>query len=277
MDSGWKVRVVDSLPGTFHPKLYVGAASFDDATGVSDLSLAIVGSPNLSRGGFISNGECTFWSSAPHSRDSAARAWLGCWTLGSPLTSTKLSDYEKYFALRNRNRQPSDLVTLGIADGMPTAENGKPKKNISPPKKEEKAISETAASVTWAGLQSFTGEYNLQLEFPKEAGLVLKRLIGRPSTDGIVDMICADQQNRSFRYRYYEHNGMFRLNIPNATPLVDWVRENKDGIACVVFDETTNNLRFDIVLPGQVMLDVIDRSLAFGTWGRTSTRLYGWY
>ena len=29
--SGWNVRIVDSLAGTFHPKLYVGADSFDDA------------------------------------------------------------------------------------------------------------------------------------------------------------------------------------------------------------------------------------------------------
>ena len=43
-------------------------------------------------------------------------------------------------------------------------------------KKELKAISEAAASVAWAGLQSFTGEYNLQVEFPKEAGLVLQRI-----------------------------------------------------------------------------------------------------
>jgi HKD family nuclease len=76
MDSGWEVRVVDSLAGTFHPKLYVGAAAFDNGAGVSGPSLAIVGSPNLSHGGFLANGECTFWSTAPHTCDSAARAWF---------------------------------------------------------------------------------------------------------------------------------------------------------------------------------------------------------
>ncbi|MCC7428680.1 MAG: phospholipase D family protein [Alphaproteobacteria bacterium] len=277
MDSGWKVRVVDSLSGTFHPKLYVGAAAFDNAAGLSGLSLAIVGSPNLSRGGFLTNGECCFWSSAPHSRESAARAWLECWNIGTPLTKTKLQDYEKYFALRNRNRLPADLVALGIADSIPKTENGKPKKGVSPPKTEDKAVSETAASVAWAGLQSFTGEYNLQLEFPKEAGLVLRRVFGKPSKDGSVDIICADHQQRKFKYKYYDHNGMFRLNIPNSAPLVDWARANKTGIAYVEHDEESGDLYFEIVPPGQPMMEIVDRSLALGTWGRTTTRLYGWY
>ena len=46
VDCGWNVRIVDNLAGTFHPKLYVGAAGFDDDAGVADLSLAITGSPN---------------------------------------------------------------------------------------------------------------------------------------------------------------------------------------------------------------------------------------
>ena len=65
VDSGWNVRIVDSLAGTFHPKLYVGAASFDDDAGVEDLSLAITGSPNLSHGGFLKNGECVSGARLP--------------------------------------------------------------------------------------------------------------------------------------------------------------------------------------------------------------------
>src|ERR1039458_1789405 len=41
VDSGWDVRVVDTLAGTFHPKLYVGAAGFDNKAGFTGLSLAI--------------------------------------------------------------------------------------------------------------------------------------------------------------------------------------------------------------------------------------------
>ena len=56
VDSGWNVRVVDDLTGTFHPKLYVGGAGFGGPAGVANLSLAIMGSPNISRNGFRRNG-----------------------------------------------------------------------------------------------------------------------------------------------------------------------------------------------------------------------------
>ena len=276
VDSGWNVRIVDNLAGTFHPKLYVGAVSFDD-DGVEDLSLAITGSPNLSHGGFLKNGECVFWSAAPHSSKSAAKAWLDCWNAGVPATAKRLAAYEKLFALRNRFRKPADMVALGIADSLPEKTDGTPKKGVTPPKTEHKAISEAAASVAWAGLQSFTGAYNLQIEFPKEAGLVLLRIFGHLSRDDTIDILCEDGEVRAFKYRFYEDNGMFRLNIPNVTPLVAWVRENKQGIAYVEYSEEQDALYFEILPPGQPMMDIVDRSLALGTWGRTPTRLYGWY
>lgn len=273
--SGWSVRVVDTLAGTFHPKLYVGGQAFDDGAGLTGLSLAITGSANLSHGGFVNNGECTFWSTAPDAHASAAQAWLGCWQTGVPLTTEKLRQYEKYFALRNRNRNPEDLVALGVADGIPEATNeGAPKKGVKAPKGSEQAVTETAASVAWAGLQSFTGDYNLQLEFPKKAALVLRRVLG---AEGSIDMRCTDGQMRTFKYKYYDDNGMFRLNIPNSTPLVDWARENRSGIAYVEHEEEPSGLSFEIVPSGKPLMDVVDRSLALGTWGRTSTRLYGWY
>ena len=277
VDSGWNVRIVDNLAGTFHPKLYVGAAGFDDAAGVVDLSLAITGSPNLSHGGFLKNGECVFWTAAPRSRISAAKAWLDCWNAGVPATAARLATYEKFFALRNRFRKPEDMVTLGVADSLPQKAGGAPKKGVTPPKTEHKAISEEAASVAWAGLQSFTGAYNLQVEFPKEAGLVLLRMFGHLSQDDTIDILCADDEVRTFKYRFYEHNGMFRLNIPNVTPLVAWARKNKQGIAYVEHSEGQGSLYFEILLPGQPMMDIVDRSLMLGTWGRTPTRLYGWY
>jgi len=277
VECGWNVRVVDNLAGTFHPKLYVGATGFNDDGGVADLSLAITGSPNISHGGFMKNGECVFWSAAPHSRKSAVRAWLDCWNAGVPATAENLAAYEKYFALRNRHRKPEDMVALGITDSLPEKTDGTPKKGVTPPKTEHKAISEAAASVAWAGLQSFTGAYNLQVEFPKEAGLVLLRIFENLSQDETIGILCADGEVRTFKYRYYQDNGMFRLNIPNSTPLVDWAREHKQGIAHVEYTETQGVLYFQILPPGPSMLDIVDRSLALGTWGRTRTRLYGWY
>ena len=275
VDSGWNVRVVDNPAGTFHPKLYVGAAGFD-AAGAADLSLAITGSPNLSHGGFLNNGECVFWSATPHSCKSAAKAWLDCWNAGVPATAQRLAAYEKHFALRNRHRNPEDMVALGIADNLPEKGDGIPKKGVKPPKTEHKAISEAAASIAWAGLQSFTGAYNFQVEFPKEAGLVLRRIFKNLSKDDMIAIVCADGEVRTFKYSFYV-NGMFRLNIPNLTPLVVWAREHKQGIAYVEYKESQRALHFEILCPGQSMMDIVDRSLALGTWGRTPTRLYGWY
>ena len=277
MDCGWNVRVVDKLKGTFHPKLYVGGTGFGGPAGVANLSLAITGSPNISRNGFLRNGECVFWSVAPHVRKSAGRAWRECWRAGVPATAARLDAYERVFARRNRFRKALDLVALGVVDDLPPQINGVPKKGVTPPKKELKAISDSAASVAWAGLQSFTGEYNLQVEFPKEAGLVLQRIFSGVAQGAVVPILCADGQTRTFKYRFYGDNGMFRLNIPNAAPLVDWAREHKDGIALVEFDDAGGGLYSEILRPGERMLDIVGRSLALGTWGRTPTRLYGWY
>lgn len=276
--SGWHVRVVNSLPGTFHPKFYVGGGRFNNVGAMIDLSLAITGSPNLSRGGFMKNGECVFWSDASHSRKSAAKAWQSCWDAGVELTDERLADYEKQFAIRNRNRNPKDMAALGVADSFPEKVDGTPKKGIAPPKSELKAFSETAASVAWAGLQSFTGEYTLQIEFPKVAGLVLNRIFGRPAIGNTITINCADREIRQFTFDYYTDNGMFRLNVPNATPLVEWAREHRKGIAYVEYSEAQNKLYFEILTPSQSLMDAImDRSFALGTWGRTRTRLYGWY
>jgi hypothetical protein len=67
------------------------------------------------------------------------------------------------------------------------------------------------------------------------------------------------------------------LNIPNSTPLVEWARANKAGVGYVEHQEGGGDLYFEIVPPGQSMIDIVDRSLALGTWGRTTTRLYGLY
>ena len=275
LENGWGVRIVDNLDGTFHPKLYVGAARFDDDAGVADVSLAITGSPNISHGGFLRNGECVFWSAAPHR--SAAQAWLECWNAGVRATEARIREYERYFAQRNRYRKPIDLVALGIADNLPEKADGVPKKGVRPPKMEYRALSEAAASVAWAGLQSFTGEYRLQVEFPREAGVVLHRIFSNVAHGDSVEILCTDGVAREFKYRYYTANGMFRLNIPNSVPLVGWAREHRQGIACVEHGGTQEILQFAIVQPGQTMLEVVDRSLALGTWGRTPTRLYGWY
>jgi hypothetical protein len=275
LDRGWEVRIVSALSGTFHPKLYIGGAAFHEDTGMSGTSIILSSSANLSAGALYRNGECSYLSITPTLGASAGRAWKECWAAGSFLTPEKLAAYEQYFAQRNRHRHPADLVALGVADEMVPTEKGIPAKTIKPPPNEQKALPNTAATTAWAGLQSFTGDYNLQVEFPRDAGAVLSRLLN-VSTTNSANILCEDGVAREFLFRYYPHNGMFRLNIHNDTPGASWAREHKEGIAAVEADDD-GAIRFRIIKPGRELLEVVDRSLALGTWGRTTTRLYGWY
>ncbi|MCY3966451.1 MAG: hypothetical protein OXG83_15570 [Acidobacteria bacterium] len=277
LENGWETRIVHNPGGTFHPKLYVGATRFDDEAGLADVSLAITGSPNISHGGFLSNCECAFWSSAPRHRRSAARAWHECWNAGEEATESRIQTYEEYFARRNRDRSLHDLVTLGIVDNVPSSTNGAPPKNARRPSSEDRAISETVASVAWAGLETFTGEHTLQVEFPREAGQVLRRILEDFLDHDSVAISCTDGDRYEFIYRYYRSNGMYRLNVPNTAPHVDWARKHKRGLAYVERRGTPEGLHFAIVPPGQAMDEIVGRSLMLGTWGRTPTRLYGWY
>ena len=277
LSSGWPVRVVNSLAGTFHPKLYVGGSSFNDVSGIAGVSLVIFGSANLSTGGLLRNAECSLLELVGSLGPSAGKAWMDCWDAGAPLTAPMLRAYEKFFAKRNRRRAPEDLIALGVADEIPTQTEASPPKGAKRPDASQHAMPNTAASTAWAGLQSFTGDYNLQVEFPRDAGAILSRILTGRSVDGSVSLQCEDGIARDFKFKYYSDNGMFRLNVPNSAPKVDWARIEKKGIAIVELDEDRGLITFRIIEPGSEMIDTIDRSLALGTWGRTPTRLYGWY
>ena len=132
----------------------------------------------------------------------------------------------------------------------------------------------SVATAAWAGLQSFTGEYRFQVEFPRDAGQVLRRMLGPGGGQTNIPMLCEDGQQRPMRFRYYEDNAMFRLNIPNETPGVERARLARSGLAIV---EAGAVPTFRIVDSEPEMSTIIGRSVALGTWGRTTTRLYGWF
>jgi hypothetical protein len=277
LTDGWDVRLVTSLPGTFHPKLLVGAQSFNRQAELRGTSFVLAGSANLSRAALQKNGECSFFHLGQDVPAGTNEAWKECWNVGTPLNATRLAAYERYFVQRNKPRPPIDLVTLGVADtdvashtrGLPTG--------TRPPTSTERAISTDAAHVTWAGLQSFTGDYNLQVEFPRDAGRVLSQVLPAADAQNGVPLLCEDGEIRRFIFRYYERNGMYRLNVPNATPNALWARQRRRGIAVVEAETTGGPVRFRIVRPGEQMHDIVERSVALGTWGRTTTRSYGWY
>jgi hypothetical protein len=142
------------------------------------------------------------------------------------------------------------------------------------------AIGPEFAIAAWAGLQSFTGEYRFQVEFPKDAGKVIYQLINRfAHVDGRIDVYCPeDETTRLMQYKYYPDNCMFRLNVQNDVPGVEWARSHKDGIAIVEQGPQGGApLRLRILRPGALANEIVGRSAVLGTWGRTTTRAYGWY
>ena len=64
-----------------------------------------------------------------------------------------------------------------------------------------------------------------------DAGDALAVLLG--TKDGAVGIHCSDNAKRQMTFRYYKDNGMFRLNVPNDIPAVQWARANHSGAVLV--------------------------------------------
>lgn len=277
-DEGWGVRLGQTGRGIFHPKLIVAGRKFATGGGVDGLSAVYVGSSNLTAGGFTRNIECGLLANAASCPPSAATAFAELWNAASPATDAALRNYAAKFAERARRRSVDELADLDVSDSRTIHSDPGALRAEARPKRP--VIGVAFAEAAWAGLQSFTGAYTLQVEFPRDAGNVVRRLIGaRPRADGRVDVYCQDDgETRTMRYWFYTANGMFRLNIPNDVAGAQWARDHKKGIALVERGPSGGALlRLRLIKPGSESREIIGRSDALGTWGKTPTRLYGWY
>jgi len=278
-DAGWAVRLGDGLNGIFHPKLTVAGRRFDTGGKIQGLSCVYVGSSNLTDGGFRRNVECGFLAVADGCPEGASDVFANLWNSAILADNAALRNYAARFAEKNRQRRASDLEALGVGDEKrPALLSPTRLLKERPPK--YSAVSSEFVVTAWAGLQSFTGGYRFQVEFPRTAGEVIRAIIGgHYLPDGTVNVYCpADGQIRSMRYRFYEDNSMFRLNVPNDFPGVEWARQHRDGIALVERGPRGGApISLRIVQPGADTNDAIARSVALSTWGRTPTRLYGWF
>lgn len=275
---GWDVRLGTSRTGIFHAKLVVGGQSFTRTGTVSGLCCVYVGSSNLTRGGLGANVECGMVEDCDGCVASASDVFAELWNAATPATEGELRHYAARFAERARRRAVAELLDLGISDSHPMPSTPSELLKRRPPSRG--SLSTRFAVAAWAGLQSFTGEYRFQLEFPRDAGIVVNQLIGaRAGARGRIDVYCPDDEaTRPMQYRFYADNDMFRLNIPNDTPGVEWAREHRDGLGLVEQGLPGGApLRLRLVRPGDDATEIVARSVALGTWGRTSTRAYGWY
>jgi len=275
---GWDVRLGSAATGIFHPKLLVGGRKFARKGRILDPSCLYVGSSNLTASGLERNLECGLFEQEGVYGDSASDAFATMWSSARLATNAALRSYAAAFAESSRRRSAAELRALGVADSTATLGARNERLKVRSPR--QSAFATAFAIGAWAGLQSFTGEYQFQVEFPQDAGQVIHRLIaGCRRVGGRVNVFCpADEQTRQMKYYFYESNGMFRLNIPNDVPGVDWARLNRDGIALVESGPSGGDpLRLELLSPGAREAEVIAKSVALNTWGRTSTRAYGWF
>jgi hypothetical protein len=274
---GWDVRIGAGGRGIFHPKMIVGGNSFSSNGLLTDTSCLYVGSGNITRGGLSANVECGIFSTDKASLSDFSQYYSELWDSARELTRPLLDEYAEKFAKRNRARSARDLVFLGVADQIHRVGASVSRLRAeTPPQETQRAIDTRHANVAWAGLQSFTGEFQFQIEFPRAAGEVIQSLIRGLRPGARIQVECEDGVVRSMNFRYYADNSMFRLNVPFEVPGVDWARTNRDGIAVLTRGRDPSTLRLRILKPGRQADEIIGRSIALGTWGKTSTRLYGW-
>jgi HKD family nuclease len=277
VDLGWDVRLGHSppKPAIFHPKLIVAGKSFSQDNHLTEPSFSYIGSANLTDRGLTKNSECGCVDIP--ARQDCSQAIKSYWEEATVADQTAIDRYAAAFADRNRKRKPIDLDELGISDWTGQPGTGGMRDRTPPT---QGMIRPPFAAAAWAGLQSFTGEFQFQIEFPRAAGEVLQRMIaGRTLPDNFVEVFCeADGRTIAMKYRFYENNSMFRLNVPNEVAGVEWARQNRDGIVLVERGpEGGAPIRLKLLRPGNEVQEVEERSGALDTWGMTPTRFYGWY
>jgi hypothetical protein len=275
---GWQLRLGTSAEGIFHPKLLVGGRAFTRDGGVLAAHCIYVGSSNLTAAGLEKSVECGVFDEGGPCGPSASDAFAAMWANARLATESALRSYAAVFAETSRKRSAAELRTLGVADGAESPVSARDLKRLKSPS--SATMDERFAVSAWAGLQSFTGEYRFQLEFPKDAGRVVSQLVARQRPHGgKVDVYCPDDGvTRPMHYAYYHDNGMFRLNIPNDVKGVEWARKNRDGIALVESGPAGGPpLRLRLLRPGDEASEVVAKSIALSTWGKTPTRGYGWF
>lgn len=279
IEQGWEVRFGNRIQGgIFHPKIVVAGAGFSRDGNIRELSFVYVGSSNITYPAFHTNSECGHFADAESCSISASEAFAKLWRSANKATNTELLRYAASFAAHNRSRSVSELRDLGVNDSQPIPTGISFLRDLRPPGRP--AHSPAFSIAAWAGLQSFTGEFRFQIEFPKNAGRVIYQLIqNNVQPDGKIDVYCPDDETiRTMQYKFYPNNGMSRLNVPNDTPGVTWVRDHKDGIAVVEQGLPGGApIRIRLIRPGIEANEIVGRSVALGTWGKTPTRSYGWY
>jgi hypothetical protein len=264
-DAGIILRLGTSATGIFHPKMMIGGEAFSGHDVVRP-NCGYVGSANLTHSGLHKNIELGLATDELRQVRQLAATFSSLWVTARPYTDQLAKLYAKEFARIQRSRAVPDIEFFET--GSSTTGRGR--------RQGTSDVHAINATVAWAGLESFTGEHAFQVEFPRQAGKAMSNILG--ATRDRVDILCADGKTRKMVFRYYDANGMYRLNVPNDVPLVEWARLKHSGILCVRSEQSNSapTVRAEI-LRDQDAKDVVLRSKLLSGYGRTSTREYGWY
>ena len=285
----WDVRLGVASEGLFHPKIIIGGEAFSSDGGIANPSLMYVGSANLTRPAMERNVECGVLFRGTGVPADGAGIFQSIWDTSDALTKHTLRQYSSLFTRRNRTRTSRDLQDLGVtdADGEHSVTVANIGEHAQP---EHRALDHQDADTVWVGLETSTGDFTFQPEFPRIVGDMVLRMLeedgvqpvshgqgrrGRVVAD--IAVMCSDGQVREMTFTYYNHNSMSRLNIPNEVPNAEWARENRAGIAVVSRNDDEANIQLEILRPGDSANECARRSFVLGTWKTTPTRAYGWF
>jgi hypothetical protein len=159
--SGWQLRLGASAESIFHPKLLVGGRAFTRNGGVRAACCIYAGSSNLTVAGLEKSVECGMFDGDGACGPSASDAFATIWTNARLATDSALRSYAAVFAETSRRRSAAELRTLGVADGSESPVSARDLKRLKPPS--SATLGSQFAICAWAGLQSFTGEYQLSV------------------------------------------------------------------------------------------------------------------
>jgi HKD family nuclease len=267
---GTSIRLVATTAlGIFHPKLYVVC---HDASPQA----LYVGSANGTTAAFTGNTELGYFTTLASDCAEALALFDDWYANLQPPTTNEIDEYAREYTRVNNKRLRSfdDVATLAdLAIVAPNEIDEAGTVSRDRPVPTTRLLDAQDARTAWTSLQSFTGEYALQVEIPAPAAAVLTRL-GLPER-GRIPFRCEDKVVREMTYGYYGDNGMFRINIPNDVPNAATVRETREGILLIT--RARGGLLLRLVIDPSEIRRYVERSVAYGSWGRTRTRTYGWF
>lgn len=268
IESDWILRLIEGGDSHFHPKIALAGGPPPEP--FSDVRGGYIGSANFTKGGLVSNIEAGLIVQDDTIIRDLQNISEEIWELAEPAENVDLETYADRYAKGARKRG-TDYQPAGV--GASVTDEVDSGGDATPP--EKPTYDYEHATVAWVGLESFTGEYKFQVEFPRKPAEVIKDILGTDETE--VSVRCSDGTVRVMEYKFYDDNSMFRLNIPNDVPGVEQAREEESGLAVVKEnDEGGIPIELEILNDETEVQEFVQRSKREGAWDETRTRLYGW-